>query len=776
MKKHSFFILLCLIQLFSCTKKTNETPEKLTAFVNPFIGTDGPGNTYPGATVPFGMVQLSPDIGIPGWDRIAGYFYQDSIISGFSHLHLTGTGAGDLYDILVMPTNSRFNKRIKENNFKPFSGFSHYKEFASPGYYTVDLLDYGIKVQVTATQRAGIHKYTFPKDSLSQIHIDLGYALNWDAPTDTHIKVEGNTTIEGYRKSTGWAKDQRVYFQIQLSKPFDSYELFQNDTLVNHLNSNSQSRSDEKKLINSTKSSEYKNLNYRNSATAKNTKIILNYKTSESEEIILKTGLSTANIEGARQSLKVEAPHFNFETYKKQADSTWEHQLQKIKIETPDTKKKHIFYTMLYQSMLAPTLLSDHNGNYKGANDTIMKANKFDRYDTFSLWDTYRAAHPLYTLIHPNRAQDFINSMLAHYRETKLLPVWSMQGNETNMMIGNHAIPVIVDAYFKGIDFDVQLAFEACKISSMADGRQLDVYKKLGYIPIDEQHENWSVSKTLEYAYNDWCVAQFARALGVDEDFNYFLKRSENWRNVYDAQSSFMRPKHDGGNFIGQFIPKEYTPYFCESNAWHYVWNVPQNMEGLIETIGGMERFEQKLDSMFNYKPLPTDKLPIFSTGMIGQYAHGNEPSHHVGYLYNYIGKPWKTQSIIRDILETQYKNEPNGHCGNEDCGQMSSWYVLSSLGFYPTNPAQGVYSFGSPLFNKATVYLENGNIFTIEAVNNSKANTYIKSITLNGKGYLKDYITHSDILKGGALIFTMDDKPNKALNLEKSITSKIYN
>ncbi len=744
MQKWGFFFITILVLFFNCAKDKND-PIKLTSFVNPFIGTDGPGNTYPGATVPFGMVQLSPDIGIPGWDRIAGYYYQDSIISGFSHTHLTGTGAGDLYDILVMPTNSRFSKRIKENNYKPFSSFSHNKEAASPGYYTVDLLDYGIKAEVTATKRTGVHKYKFPKDSLSQIHIDLGYALNWDSPTNTHIKVVNNTTIEGYRKSTGWAKDQRVYFQIQVSKPFQSYQLYQNDTLVTNL------------------------------AKGKNTKIILNYRTVDDEEIILKTGLSTASVEGAKLSLEKEAPHFNFEIYRKEADSIWEQQLKKIEIETKDADRKTIFYTMLYQSMLAPTLLSDHSGNYKGANDTIMKANGFDRYDTFSLWDTYRAAHPLHTILHPNRVADMVNSLLAHYKETGLLPVWSMQGNETNMMIGYHAVPVIVDAYFKGIDFNYELAFEACKESAMTESRQIDIYKQLGYVPIDEQHENWSVSKTLEYAYDDWCIAQFAKALNKQEDYQYFFKRSENWRNVYDSVSSFMRPKYKEGNFIESFMPKEYTSYFCESNAWQYVWNVPQDVEGLIETIGGEERFEQKLDSMFSLIPLPEDKLPIFSTGMIGQYAHGNEPSHHVGYLYNYINKPWKTQSIIREILETQYKNEPNGHCGNEDCGQMSSWYVLSSLGFYPVNPAQGMYSFGSPIFDEAIINLENGKQFKIEALNNSKENKYIQSITLNNKEINRSYILHSEIINGGTLSFKMGNKPAVKNKYTTGISSKVY-
>jgi predicted alpha-1,2-mannosidase len=747
MGKYGFIYLVFVSLLFNCEQSKDVNLTNFTHYVNPFIGTDGPGNTYPGATVPFGMVQLSPDIGIPGWDRIAGYFYQDSIISGFSHMHLSGTGAGDLYDILVMPTNSRFSKRIADNNYKLFSRFSHNSEQALPGYYKVNLLDYGIKAELTTTARTGIHKYTFPKDSLSQIHIDLGYALNWDAPTDTYIHVVDSATIEGYRKSTGWARDQRVYFAIKLSKPFKSYQIFKNDTLAT------------------------------NPVEAKNSKIILNYTTTDDEVIILKTGLSTASIEGAFKSLETEAPDFNFEAYKEKANAIWEKELQKIRIKSSDENQMTIFYTMLYQSMLAPTLLSDYNGEYKGANDSIMKAEGFNRYDTFSLWDTYRAAHPLYTIMHPKRVSDMINSLLAHYKETGLLPIWSMQGNETNMMIGNHAIPVIVDAYFKGItNFDVGLAYQACKESSIVNSRQLDTYKTLGYVPADEDNENWSVSKTLEYAYDDWCVAQFAKALNKTADYNYFLNRSENWRNVYDSKSTFMRPKLANGHFIKEFISKEYTPYFCESNAWQYVWSVPQNIEGLTQAVGGNDAFEKKLDSMFSLNPLPEDKLPIFSTGMIGQYAHGNEPSHHVAYLYDYINKPWKTQKLVRDILKTQYKDEPNGLCGNEDCGQMSSWYVLSSLGIYPVNPAQGVYAFGSPLFDEATINLENGNTFVIKSINNSDDNIYIQSVSLNGKEIDRNYITHQDILQGGYLVFTMGNTPNKNRKANMALSSKIYN
>ena len=743
-----------MLFLWSCQKEqtkrqNNDFAESLlTSYVNTFIGTDGPGNTYPGATLPFGMVQLSPDIGIPGWDRIAGYYYQDSIISGFSHTHLTGTGAGDLYDVLVMPTNSRFSERIKENNYKPFSKFSHENEKSSPGYYTVDLLDYGIKAELTATNRVGIHRYTFPKDTATAIHIDLGYALNWDKPTDTFIEKVNDSTLQGYRMSTGWAEDQRVYFIMQFSKPFQNYTAYK----------------DNNETIGS-------------SVQGENTKVVVHYQTSDQEQIIIKTGLSTANIEGAMASLEQETDDFDFDRYKEKAQETWEKELQKIKIKTADADKRAIFYTMMYQSMLAPTLLSDTNGNYKGANDTIAQAIGFNRYDTFSLWDTFRAAHPLYTIIQPERVPDMIQSLLAHYKETGLLPVWSMQGNETNMMIGYHAVPVIVDAYFKGFDFDVELAYSACKESAMVNDRQIDVYKDLGYIPIGEHHENWSVSKTLEYAYDDWCIAMFARDLGKEEEYEYFMSRSQNWKNMYNEKRSWIQPKNDKGDFIEPFIPKEYTTYFCESNAWQYYWFVPQDIDGLIKKTGGEERFTQKLDSMFSYDPEPEDKLPIFSTGMIGQYAHGNEPSHHVAFLYNYVNQPSKTQELTQEILSKQYQNQPNGHCGNEDCGQMSSWYIFSSLGFYPVNPAQGAYLLTSPIFEEATIQLPKGKVFTIKTKNRSAKNTYISNVTLNGEPLKQLFITHKNILAGGLLEFEMSDKPNdsKFINMGLPEINKIY-
>ncbi len=751
------FSIPLLLLFSSCAPQLEKEParEKLISHVNPFIGTDGPGNTYPGATNPFGMVQLSPDIGIPGWDRIAGYYYQDSIISGFSHTHLTGTGAGDLYDILVMPTNSKFSERIQANNYKPFSHFDHENEGASPGYYWVDLSDYGIKAEMTATPRVGIHRYTFPKDSKSQIHVDLGYAINWDKPTDTFIKVVNDSVLQGYRMSTGWARNQRLYFEMHFSKPFETYEVL-----------------DDKK----EDAPPFSGIN---------SKIILNYNTSEQEQIVIKTGLSSVSSEAAGKVIRTEANE-EFDAIRTSTEEFWERELRKISIQSDDPDQKTLFYTMLYQSMLTPNLYSDSNGQYKTANDaegkfksdqdTISIAEGYNRYDTFSLWDTFRAAHPLYTIIQPKKVPDIIKSLLAHYMETGVLPVWSMQGSETHMMIGYHAVPVIVDAYFKGFEFDVELAYEACKKSAMRNDRQIDIYTEKGYIPVDEQHENWSVSKTMEYAYDDWCIAMFAKDLGKQEDYEYFLARSENWKNLYNDKNTWLQPKDGEGKFIEPFIPKEYTPYFCESNAWHYYWFVPQDIEGLISKTGGYERFAQKLDSMFSYFPEPEDKLPLFSTGMIGQYAHGNEPSHHVAYLYNYVNRPSKAQRLVQQILKEQYKNIPNGHCGNEDCGQMSSWYIFSALGFYPVNPAQGVYNLGSPLFEEAVVQLPGNKTFTVQK-EGQKDQGFVQSVSLNGQTLERTYITHKEIMKGGTLVFTMTDDPQLADNrlLETPKNNHIY-
>ncbi|MDC1105837.1 GH92 family glycosyl hydrolase [Prolixibacteraceae bacterium] len=733
-------LISCLSGLLSCgTTKNNSTDistERLIDYVNVFVGTDGPGNTYPGATTPFGMVQLSPDNGLPGWDRIAGYFYPDSTIAGFSHTHLTGTGAGDLYDILVMPYNSRFTESLTDGVYRPYSKFAHKDEEASPGYYSVLLKSSGIRAELTATDRVGVHRYTFPQDKDSRIAIDLGFAMNWDAPTGTHLNVLDNKTIEGYRFSKGWARNQKVYFVAEFSKVADKIELSEGSEVV--------------------KGSETDGVS---------SKILLHYATSDDEVIELKVGLSSVSIEGARENMKAEVAEKNFAMVKESTQNKWEASLSKVKAEGT-LNQKRIFYSNYYHLLLAPTMYSDVDGRYKGVGGKITQAAGGIHYDTFSLWDTFRTAHPLFTIIEPERVNDFVLSMVNHYKQSGRLPVWTMAGEETNMMIGYHAVPVIVDAYFKGFKgFDPEEAYEACKASAMVDEREIDQYKSLGYIAYNEGHENWSVSKTLEYAYDDWCIAQFAKALDKSDDYDYFSKRANYWRSVYDEHSTFMRARKADGSFVKPFIAKEYTNDFCESNAWQYVWFVPQDVEGLVKAIGGTEPFIAKLDSMFTYYPAAGDKLPIFSTGMIGQYAHGNEPSHHVAYLYNYVGMPWKTQELTRRIIESQYFDKPDGYCGNEDCGQMSAWLMMSSMGLYPVNPADGQYAITSPWMPLFELTLPQGKKLQIEAPGIDDKHIYIQQVTWNGVALEKPFISHKEIMKGGVLHFEMGASPNKSWN-----------
>ncbi|OQX97483.1 MAG: alpha-mannosidase [Bacteroidetes bacterium 4572_117] len=735
MKPSSIIILLLIFLSCNNIEEDKKLPaQKLSSYINVFVGTDGPGNTYPGVAMPFGMVQLSPDNGLGGWDRIAGYFWQDSTIAGFSHKHLTGTGAGDLYDILIMPLNSRFQEDLwpEQEDYRPYSKFSHDKEEAKPGYYSVNLLSSGIKAELTATQRVGFHRYSFPEDDSSQILIDLGYALNWDNPVDTYLEIKDENTIIGYRLSTGWAHNQREYFVAKFSKPIKKVDLYENNQIIDH-----------KKV------------------KAKKTKAVIHFATSDSEQVLVKVALSSVSIDGAIKNLEAELTSWDFDKAVSDAEKTWENQLASIQIKGTDYQKE-VFYTNLYHCFLTPSLHSDVGGYYKAADHSIKQAVGYKRYDTFSLWDTYRTAHPLYTIICPDNVSDFIESFLAHYDETGLLPVWSMVGNETNMMIGYHAVPVIVDAYFKDIKMNKEKAYEACKQTALSNAWDLEEYKKYGYVPYNGKNKgHWSVSKTLEYAFDDWCIAQFAKALNKEADFKYFTNRSMNWKNLYDESSTFFRPKNKVGEFIKNFIPKEYTEYFCESNAWHYFWAMPQHIDSLINMLG-KETFTNKLDSMFNYNPEPVDKLPVFSTGMIGQYAHGNEPSHHVAYLYNYVGQDWKTQKLVNQIIKTQYSNKPDGYCGNEDCGQMSAWLVCSALGIYPVNPSNGIYDLTSPWIKEAEIALPEGKKFIIKTKNQSEKNIYIKEILFNGKVYNKSTISHKQIMEGGELLFVLGNLSEK--------------
>lgn len=696
-------------------------------YVNPFIGTDFTGNTYPGATVPFGMVQLSPDNGYPGWNRISGYYYPDSTIAGFSHTHLTGTGAGDLYDIMFMPVTNPYVEE-KDSILGIYSKFSHSDETATAGYYSVLLKDYNIKVELTATERCGVQQYTFPESSAS-VFLNLRKAMNWDATVDTRIEVVDSVTLQGYRMSTGWAADQRVYFYTKLSRPFDSIVM---DTAA---------------VIRDGK------------RTGTSYIARLDYKMKDGEKLMVRTALSGTGVEGAKLNFEAEAKGTDFNKYVADARAMWNRELSKIEITSDDVDAKTNFYTALYHTMTAPTISSDVDGSYWGMDKKVHKADNVT-YGTFSLWDTYRTEHPLLTYMHPARVNDMVKSFLNHYDQFGRLPVWNFYGNETDMMIGYHSVPVIVEAYLKGIgNFDAEHALEACVTTANIDSyRDLGFYKENGYVPAysdPAKWQGWSLSKTMEYAYDDWCIAVFAEKLGKQDIAEEFYKRAQNYRNVYNPATTFMQPKNEKGEFVTPFNPDEYTEDICESNAWHYFWNVQHDIDGLIELVG-KDRFAAKLDSMFTYVPASDEELPIFSTGMIGQYAHGNEPSHHVAYLFNYIGQPEKAQKYLAQIMHELYRNAPHGLCGNEDCGQMSAWYVMSAMGIYPVNPVSLKYDLGTPLFPKAVMRLDNGKSFTVIANNLSKENCIVKSVKVNGQPYDKLYITHDMIMQGCTLEFEM--------------------
>lgn len=725
--------VLAALTVTACNSSNEAVSEvDYTHFVNPFIGTDFTGNTYPGAQAPFGMVQLSPDNGLPGWDRISGYFYPDSTIAGFSHTHLSGTGAGDLYDILFMPVTLPYKEA--EAPLGVHSKFSHERESASAGYYEVMLDDYGIKVELTATPRCGVQRYTFPKAE-SAIFLNLAKAMNWDVTEDSYIEAVDSVTVRGYRFSDGWASGQKVYFCSRFSRPFQRMQV---DTV----------------LI------EKEGLKLSNGVVAR-----FDYPTQQDEQITVVTALSGTSMEGAVKNLLAEAPDNDFDAYLKKAKALWNKELGKIEVESDCADDKTVFYTSLYHSMLAPTIYSDVDGAYYGPDKQVHQADGWTNYSTFSLWDTYRAAHPLFTYTQPERTNDMVKSFIAFFEQNGRLPVWNFQGSETDMMIGYHSVPVIVDAYLKGIgDFNAEKALEACvKTANLDEYRGIGVYKEKGYVPYDlKPYENWSLSKTLEYAFDDYCIARMAEKMGKTEVMKEFDQRAANYKQVFNPVTSFMQPRAMNGKFIADFRADAYTEDICESNGWQYLWSVQHDVKGLIGLTGGKERFAQKLDSMFTYQPTDGDELPIFSTGMIGQYAHGNEPSHHVAYLFNYVDQPWKGQKYLAQIMHDLYTNEPAGLCGNEDCGQMSAWYVMSAMGFYPVNPVSGVYEIGTPLFPKVQLHLSNGKVFTVLAHQVSRENVYIQSVKVNGVAYDKPFITHQQIMDGVTLEFEMGNTPGK--------------
>ena len=734
MRLNNLFGLFLSLSSFLCSftacvpTGTEGQAEYLADCVNPFIGTDFTGNTYPGAQVPFGMVQLSPDNGLPGWDRIAGYFWPDSTIAGFSHTHLSGTGAGDLYDISFMPVMLPY--REAEAPLGIHSKFSHEEESASAGYYKVRLSDYDIQVELTATPRCGVQRYTFPKGDAA-VFLNLRKALNWDATVDAHVEQVDSVTIRGYRFSNGWAREQRVFFCTRFSRPL----AMSLDTAA---------------ILTGGK------------RTGTSVIARFDFQAEAGEQLVVSTALSGVSMDGAMRNLQAEVPEDDFDKCLAAAREAWDRQLGRIEVRCEDRDEKVKFYTALYHAMLAPTLYSDVDGAYLGPDRQEHRTEGWDNYGTLSLWDTYRAAHPLYTLVAPERVDDMVNSFIAFYEQNGRLPVWNMWASETDMMIGYHAVAVIADAYLKGIGgFDAEKALEACvATANLDDYRGIGAYKKLGYVPCDlkDPHnaDDWSLSKTLEYAYDDHCIARMAEKMGRTDIAEEFYRRAQNYRNVYNPETGFMQPRDSRGHFVEPFSPDDYTPHICESNGWQYFWSVQHDVEGLIELAGGKERFAQKLDSMFTYHPGEDDELPIFSTGMIGQYAHGNEPSHHVIYLFNAVGQPWKTQQYAARVMHELYLNTPAGLCGNEDCGQMSAWYVFSAMGFYPVDPVSGRYELGTPLYPEVKLHLADGKTFTVRANGVSRENCYVKSVKLNGVPYDKTYITHEQILSGGVMEIKM--------------------
>ena len=717
----SLFILL--LAVVSCSHQT----DSYTRYVDVKIGTGGHGHVFVGANVPFGMVQLGPTSIPQQWDWCSGYHDSDSTVIGFSHTHLSGTGIGDLFDVTVMPVTGdvTFARGTED---EPDSGLWSYadrtREIARPGYYSVPLLRYGITAELTATNRAGLHRYTFPESDDAGIVIDLQNGGCWDKATETFIEACGDDAVRGYRYSTGWADAQRIYFHAEFSKPFRDLHVHSIDYMPLF------ARAD--------------------------------FSTSEGEQILMKVGLSSVSMEGAYDNLMAELPGWDFDAVAEAADKEWNDELGRIKVETSDETARKVFYTAMYHAMIAPSTFSDSDGRYRGADGNIHDDPGYTTYTTFSLWDTYRAAMPLYSIFQPERYTDFINTMLAICQEQGKLPVWHLHGCETDCMVGNPGIPPVADAIVKGFDgFDHELAFEAMKISALRPDRGQDHRMKYGYIPYDKFNE--SVAYDLEYALADGALANAAKYLGKEEDYLYFLERSKSYKELFDSSLRFIRGKDSNGRFR-----KEYSPFasthraddYCEGNGWQYTWLVPHDFRGLVECFGSKEAFLGKLDSLFTVSSvIEGEETSPDISGLIGQYAHGNEPSHHILYFYTMAGQPWKTADKVREVLGTLYSARPDGLSGNEDVGQMSSWYILSAMGIYEAEPASGRYWFGSPLFDKVEIEVPGG-VFTIRAENNSYRNRYIQGITLNGKAYVKGYIRHEDIAAGGELVLQMGPDP----------------
>jgi predicted alpha-1,2-mannosidase len=724
-----FFLLFLLLVNNSLSQEID-----YTAYVNPFIGTAGHGHTYPGVTTPFGFVQLSPDTRTTGWDGCSGYHYSDTTIIGFSHTHLSGTGVGDLGDILIMPYTGKIEVRPGAND-RPgegyHSGFTHKDEKASPGYYFVQLRKHNIIVELTATSHVGFHKYTFPqRSSEARILVDLWHGIHSNKSFVSQIKIENDSTLSGYRYATGWAEMKRIYFIARFSKKFSSsgISMYGHDSLRN----------------------------IPVALSKEPIRAILTFGLDSGESVLVKVAVSANSIENALQNLN-QIPTWDFMKIKEEAGKEWNRHLSSIRVQG---KKEHkeIFYTALYHTLVVPNRISDNDQTFFAPDLMYHRSQSVNYYSTFSLWDTFRATHPLYTILYPDKVSEFVNNFIQHHEIYGYLPIWPLWGTETHTMIGNHAIPVIAEAYKKGIKgFDEEKAYEAMRVSSLRNHTNcyFDTLEKYQYLPSDRGSQ--TVSKTLEIAYDDWCVAKMAEALGKKEDATRFMNRSGFYKNIFDSSTGFMRGRSSEGEWTKNFNPvmTNYNGDYTEGNAWQYSFFVLHDIEGLIRLHGGKESFARKMDSLFTINSkISGDVIDV--TGLIGQYAHGNEPSHHIAYLFNYAGQPQKTQHYVREILRTMYSSTPEGLTGNEDCGQMSAWYIFSSMGFYPVNPASANYDLGLPIFEKTTIQVPGKGQFIIIAKNVNGKNRYVQKVLLNGKRYDKLYISHEDIMKGGKLEFVM--------------------
>ena len=750
--KKLIFVPLLAFGLFACnTAEIAETD--YTSMVDPFIGTGGHGHTFPGPVVPNGMIQPSPDTRIDGWDACSGYYYEDSSINGFSHTHVSGTGCADYGDILIMPTvgeQDYKNQDLISQSLPYASSFSHENEVAVPGYYSVFLDRYSVKAELSSTKRAAIHRYTFPQSDNSGFIVDMDYSIQRQRNMDMNIDVLSDTEICGYKTTKYWAFDQQIAFYAKFSKPF-TYEIYTDTMTVN----------------NGKKLPLYKAL--------------LKFETAKDEQVLVKVGVSAVDVDGARKNVEAEIPEWDFEKVRTDAHNEWNKYLSKIDIKTADAKNKEIFYTALYHTAISPNLFTDVDGRYLGMDLEVHQGN-VDKpvYTIFSLWDTFRALHPLLSIIDPKLNNDFITSLLLKHKEGGVFPMWDLASNYTGTMIGYHAVSLIADAYTKGnADFDLKEAYEACLRAAEYDTTGIKCpaavlphlmpkakyYKNtLGYVPCDKDNE--SVAKALEYAYNDYCISILAEANNDMENAEKYKDYSKAYQKYFDKSTRFMRGLDSKGKWRTPFNPRSSNHRnddYCEGTAWQWTWFVPHDVDGLIELMGGKAQFVGKLDSLFTAdSSLEGDLVSADITGLIGQYAHGNEPSHHIIHLYNYADQPWKTQELVDSVFHSQYFNAPDGLSGNEDCGQMSAWYIMNSIGFYQVCPGKPVYSIGRPLFDEVTVNLSDNKQFVVKALNNSKENKYIEKAVLNGVPLEKPFISHEDIKNGGVLEFTMTSQPTK--------------